>query len=291
MRERGEVGMEKRVKISKTVRDDIHRPSAIIATEYDFVSFEYLGDFDIYERIQNMKLINDHKARTGGSMSNHEHGGSCHICGAHAVYTAIFYHTQTNAYIRTGLDCAEKMGLVCDGASSFRKNVKKGIEAAKGKRKAQAVLQSLDMSAAWDIYVGEYVEKYEENTICSIVQNLVKYGSISDKQSDFVQKLLRKIADRNKVVDVVSGEYVGTVGARSKFNLTVAFKTAIDTAFGTMYITGMKDASGNTIIHKGSAVFSKVTRGDNVSLMASIKDHAEYKGVKQTIITRPTILA
>lgn len=44
---------------------------------------------------------------TGGKFSDHEHGGSCMVCGAWMIDYAIFHHTPSNTYIRTGCDCAD----------------------------------------------------------------------------------------------------------------------------------------------------------------------------------------
>lgn len=93
-------------------RNDIHRPSAIYPTEYEFVAVEHdpvsLGFVQWYWA-QRQRII-AHMTQTGGAFSDHEHKGNCHVCGAHCIYTAVFYHCASNTYIRTGFDCAEKMG-------------------------------------------------------------------------------------------------------------------------------------------------------------------------------------
>lgn len=209
-------------------RTDIHRPSVIEPKDYEYVGIEFqkiesFGDVPVVE--ENRKRIQAHMARTGGTYSNHEHGGSCHICGAWAIYTVLFYHPKTNTYIRTGNDCADKLdlGYNSNEMSLFRAAIHDAREAQAGKKKAQALLADRNLSVLWDVY--ELVEKlnfiiyrtaaseaeldaanarifetirvpYEETTIHDIVSKLIRYGNISDNAANFASKLFDKISQR-----------------------------------------------------------------------------------------------
>tara|TARA_Y100000310_G_scaffold59725_1_gene55105 strand:+ start:160 stop:1020 length:861 start_codon:yes stop_codon:yes gene_type:complete len=182
-----------------TGRTDIHRPSVIEPEDYDFVAFEYLKtDDDIgmcHVLMVERQRIKAHRAQTGADYSHHAHGGNCHVCGAHCIYTALFYHRPSNVYIRTGLDCAEK--LDCLGAEAFRSKIGNVLEAAAGKRRAEAVLEQEGIGAAWPVYTALVAPtEFEEATIRDIVGKLVRYGDISEKQVSFVGKLLVKIDRR-----------------------------------------------------------------------------------------------
>lgn len=189
-------------------RTDTHRPSAIDPADYDYVGVEYdpaaandMGGCFFQEG--QRKVIRAHMERTGGTYSSHEHGGNCMICGAGAVYTVLFYHPKTNTYVRTGGDCAAKMGM--GNAADFRalkRGVKEAREAKAGKQKARAYLVGVKLGAAWDIYESEWSEKTpaaqraDENIIRDIVGKLVKYGSISVGQERFISTLMDRIAKR-----------------------------------------------------------------------------------------------
>lgn len=181
-------------------RTDIHRPAVIVPAEYDYVAIktmriEDLGDA-AFLKIERERLAK-HKEKTGADFSQHSHGGSCHVCGAHAMYLAVFYHKPTNVYICTGFDCAEKMEWDSGLGEAFRKKVRDVREAAKGKKKAQAVLSDAGLSQVWEIYVDpNSPDKFEENTISDIVGKLVKWGSVSPKQIEFLRKLVQKVTDR-----------------------------------------------------------------------------------------------
>ena len=85
--------------------------------------------------------------------------------------------------------------------------------------------------------------------------------------------------------------YVGEVGKRAEFNLTVKAVIEVekprfhyhDTPFSYIYI--MEDENKNKVVYRGDwKGFDKDTK---VKVKASVKEHAEYKGEKQTIIQRP----
>jgi hypothetical protein len=193
-------------------RTDIHRPSAINPTEYQFVAFDYFklgssGDIlaDCAALQQERAVKQAHMARTGGKYSNHEHGGNCMICGnANAIYTVTFYHALTNVYVSVGQDCAEKLdasGYSESTFNSFRSTISNALEAQAGKRKAVATLDAANLSKCWPIYDlatrPMFQDRgYEENTIINIVEKLVKYGSLSPKQVKFLGDLLTQIDTR-----------------------------------------------------------------------------------------------
>lgn len=179
-------------------RTDIHRPSAINPDDYQFVAWEYLREAydDPTIMVGERMAIRAHMDRTGGNYSAHQHGGNCHICGAAAVYTALFYHAATNTYVRTGEECARKLDSGLD-ASAFRKRVAHFEEARAGKNKARALLTAKGLQICFDIYlVANDNEGREEATIRDMVGKLVQYGNISDKALAYLQTLLTRVVNR-----------------------------------------------------------------------------------------------
>lgn len=270
-------------------RTDIHRPSVIKTEDYLLIGFRYIGPhFTGFG--DDRVAIETHRQRTGGFYSGHDHGGTCHICGAHAHTLGVFWHEATNRYIMAGEDCAAKMDMGGDIAfRSFKKRVAAGLETARGKLRAQKVLADNGLSAAWEIAEGT-TEKWEERTIREIVGKLIQYGMITDKQIAFLGNLIAKIPAREArnaqiMAENAASQHIGTVGKREVFSLTVQWVKHIDTAFGTLCIHGLKDAAGNVVIYKGSKCLGD--KGANLTVKATVKEHGNRDGVKQTIITRP----
>tara|TARA_R100000501_G_C2590308_1_gene90539 strand:+ start:1 stop:891 length:891 start_codon:yes stop_codon:yes gene_type:complete len=184
------------------MRTDIHRPSQIKPTDYEYIGIEFLvvGRDPKGELIEvnDGEEIQKHMEETGGTIADHRHGGMCQICGTNCVYTAIFYHTKSNTYLRTGFDCASNIKT---GLENIFKRAKKTADKFRkyiaGKKKAQGILKEANLEECWTIFnYDKCPDYYEENTIQSIVSNLVKYGNISEKQIVFLFKLLSQISTR-----------------------------------------------------------------------------------------------
>ncbi len=88
-------------------RNDVHSPKNIITTDYEFVVVRTHDQTGFNNNAPEIAIFNAHRKRTGAKFSDHEHGGSCMVCGAWMIDYAIFHHIPSNVYIRTGCDCAE----------------------------------------------------------------------------------------------------------------------------------------------------------------------------------------
>lgn len=91
-----------------------------------------------------------------------------------------------------------------------------------------------------------------------------------------------------KYEDVESGEYVGEIGDRDVFELRIKKAIALYGYYGISTMHIMEDADGNTFVWTTAA--KSLAVGETYRLKGTIKDHKEYKGVKQTILTRCSIV-
>lgn len=79
-------------------------------------------------------------------------------------------------------------------------------------------------------------------------------------------------------------EYFGTVGERQEFTLEVIKKTGFSTQYGWTVLHIFKDQNGNVATWFSSN--KEFDEGQTVVLKATIKEHREYDGTKQTVLTR-----
>lgn len=124
-----------------------------------------------------------------------------------------------------------------------------------------------------------------------LAADLDECGGLSDKQTDIVRNALARqatfIAERKAkfAAQDASSQHIGTAGKREVFTLTIQWVKYFEGAFGATYIHGLKDAAGNVVIYKGSKCLGE--KGATLTVKATVKEHGERDGVKQTIISRP----
>ena len=96
-----------------------------------------------------------------------------------------------------------------------------------------------------------------------------------------------------------NGTYVGQPKERMDLNLTLVSERQFDGRYGRTNCFNFADEQGNCIVwftqsaldaydeESGQWVYAEV--GDKVTMRATVKEHSEYRGIRQTVITRPQI--
>ena len=78
--------------------------------------------------------------------------------------------------------------------------------------------------------------------------------------------------------------FVGVIGERIEETLTVTKAITLEGYYGTSIMHIMEDKDGNVYVWTTKA--KNFPEGKTLVLRGTIKDHKEYKGTKQTILTR-----
>lgn len=93
--------------------------------------------------------------------------------------------------------------------------------------------------------------------------------------------------EAQKKYEPSASEWVGEVGERIEkvFHFDKLVWSGAGVAGKTSYMWLMSDEDGNAYKWSTSCYYEE---GDTVKLRATIKDHSEYKGTKQTVVTRCT---
>jgi hypothetical protein len=284
------------------MRTDIHKPSSIVPADYDFVGHECekvagLGAIQI--AIQNRAIIQAHMSKTGGFYSGHDHGGNCMVCGSvNAIYTLLFHHRPTNVYVRVGADCAEKIFNSDFGANRFRAAIDDVRQAQAGKRKAEALLNDLNIPAAWTIYTTKFEGRipYEESTVINIVGKLIKYGKFaSDAQVGLLVKLVERIperdkreADRKAQRELEAANAAPVVEGRQTISGEVLKAEWRETHFGAALKITVKTVDGRVFWGTAPSALGEVTRGQQVVFVATVEktDRPNFGFFKRPSVTK-----
>ena len=125
-------------------------------------------------------------------------------------------------------------------------------------------------------YKGEIIKLHSSS--------LVEYSAWGE--GHFLSEAKKIVDDMEKeLIPEEPSEWIGEVGKRITFTVSLVRVHSFQNYYGISNVYNFKDEAGNEITW-----FSKVDLqkdiGDVFKLTATVKDHSEYNGRKQTIITR-----
>jgi heterodisulfide reductase subunit C len=137
--------------------------------------------------------------------------------------------------------------------------------------------------------LGDLVETKE--IVKDIVRKGRELGNISGPQYSVLTNAIESAAKLAAAQS--SSSYVGAKGDKVRVQVTVSHVGSYDRtrfhsfdgATETVWIVTMVDADGNNFVTKTPTF--KEAKGETFILSGTVKEHSEYRGVKQTIITRP----
>lgn len=106
-----------------------------------------------------------------------------------------------------------------------------------------------------------------------------------------IDVVMGMIYDANHPKTESHSEYVGTVGGKVEVECTLTKVSYYDTSFNyhriTVWIYIFTDDKGNVFVWKSQAyIDDAIQAGDRVKVKGTVKDHSEYDGTKQTVLTR-----
>lgn len=163
----------------------------------------------------------------------------------------------------------------------------------------------LDTMDKYNTYVTEDDEKEAENAInwilglsedeqtkSSYIFNLYqicKSEYCSERHFGFLASLIpayHKANVQKKVVENKSN-YIGSIGEKITREVTITKRLCFDSIYGSCWIILMKDNEGNTLKWKTSKCLDqKYVEGCKTTVTGTIKEYEEYRGEKQTALTR-----
>lgn len=120
--------------------------------------------------------------------------------------------------------------------------------------------------------------------------NFLIWG-IAGYKRDLQKEAEERRRQAEKAAQVKESDFVGTVGERREFALTLQFKRAFGSDFGVRYMQKFTDVDGNVVVWWGTnETAAQTVVGNTYVLKATIKGHEVYEGCKQTMLTRATLI-
>lgn len=140
----------------------------------------------------------------------------------------------------------------------------------------------------WMLSKGDSENEYLMNLFVLAKERYVKLkyagyvvSAVSSKRKEESKKKDRE--ERNVSM------YVGELGDRKEYELIYEREYGFETGYGVMFIHEMTDDEGNVFIWKTSKYLG-LENGECFNIRGRIKEHKEYRGVRQTVLTRCTVL-
>lgn len=123
-----------------------------------------------------------------------------------------------------------------------------------------------------------------------VSNNVREYGAPRPRIVEIVRERLAGQAAKKAEFTArdARSQHVGEVGQRIEFEAVCTFVYHGENAFGAFTITGLRDDNDNVYIYKGTAAYPE--KGERWQVRATVKEHSERDGVKQTKISRPKFI-
>ena len=174
-------------------------------------------------------------------------------------------------------------------AAGIKRNIKENARISRDKKFHKEVSDAQEIINFLEPY-GYHGELESNSFISKMAWALEQWGGLTTDQLIPVRKAIIKDAERKAKFKKLNAEraaksdYIGTVGVRQSFVLTVNHVHPMDGFYGMSYINICNDADDNIVIYKGTQCWGK---GSAVECVANIKEHTVREGAKQTIIKIP----
>ncbi len=194
---------------------------------------------------------------------------ACHNTGFTSVKTAPLYTVEQLA----------KLNAAADKRQATR-------QAMYQAERAKVAAERAEKEAAYRAQHADFLVKIA--TLCTgngsdfwdrmAADLLMAFRSPSERQIALVDA---EIAKRQQNA---TSAHFGTIGERVEISGTIERVIAIETHFGIKLINIIRCNNGNVVVYRGGFIGDK---DESINIKATIADHTERDGVKQTIIQRP----
>lgn len=216
----------------------------------------------------------------GGSDKWVATGWTCYNCGG-AGYFPHVWRCYTSERLAKLVAIANRKAAAREAAAAAKAAAYRAEQDA-----AFDAWHAANASAVEALYLGRGIDV---NVVSEAIGKVDNRETLRDQHLDVALSI---IVARLAVADQkAASTFVGKVGERVE--LDVVLEKVVDISYGSFptinrYIYLMRDAAGNRIIYKGTAL--PTDEGSGGKIRATVAAHEEYRGERQTIVQRPKII-
>jgi len=159
-----------------------------------------------------------------------------------------------------------------------------------GKYEGQTIEQVLESDKQYLVWLAMNMQpiKKLEKTL-----EMIREAVAEDLQKEIEE---RKERERKREEMKANSVHIGTIGKREVFELVYTGNTSFESYYGWATIHFFKDANDNSVIWKTgngrllNSEYNEIEKGTMIKVKATVKDHGDYNGENQTILTRLVVL-
>jgi hypothetical protein len=238
-------------------------------------------------------------------------GGSCDYCGQGILYVFHILSSDGRKF-KVGCDCvahthdaAESIVVKAKRLLREHKRAKAG-EGRAAKRKAAAEARAAQWQADRETNLAalatdplylrvkavaglatRQAEGYGVGFMVDMRDNMERWGGLTTKQETAVLRVLERI--ENNPARLAASAHVGAIGERIKIKGTVEFSRCIYAGDGSVYdpdryVNKVRTEDGQALTWFGNYALKQDAAIEGT---ATVKDHGEYQGERQTTIKNP----
>lgn len=174
-----------------------------------------------------------------------------------------------------------------NGAKAWREFVAEHVPTAEHEAEAEAAVE-------WAATLPD--DEITENNYLANINAVARMGYVEFKTAGLAASIVSAYQrEQGRLVlaarkAAASNEHVGQIKKREVFEITVENVIACDGSYGTTGLHKMVDAAGNDLAWFASGSTEWLAVGKTYKIKATVKKHDEYKGRKQTVLSRVAVV-
>ena len=215
-------------------------------------------------------------------------------------YTSHNYYYNVNQFLQIAYNCIVKYGYVKNNSVTEMTTTEHILEAYRSENNDYVDSDEVDtdlvnkIKNAYSMWAKNHVSDLTHNVCAILDQTCVKriYANYMYFVPTFYINKVKWEARKQKkqaFMATLNNEYAGSVGDKITTEATIECVTGFDGYYGYMYVYNFKDVHGHMLVWFTSKDLG-VDMGDKICISGTIKKLNEYKGIKQTVLTRCKVM-
>lgn len=270
-------------------RTDIHRPSAIVPLDYDYLGVFYQGgseDMEFAYRGDHQELdqiLGDNWWELiGVPDGNYKTKNTCDHCGANFAHGVIYRHRPTSELLVVGHICGHDTLLPATDRAGQRKKLNErnaarhaSLRRNREYREAHPELIAAFALAHEERFEGCYAAQWHVSTLLDIERRFTSSSpELSDRQADFVLKLAEELPGKledqaRRDAEKAAAEDVPEDGRQTVTGVVLKAEWRENEFGGSLKIT-VKDDRGFVVWGTAAAAIADVEKGQRVTFKARL---------------------